>query len=106
MESEVRATCETCGTVQVEIGHVQLVLARPDLDADRRNVLEFRCPSCRSLVRSRVSDRSTQLLASAGVLLVADSQAASSLPTTSRDADVTVGPPGAGAARERRERRR
>jgi hypothetical protein len=85
MASQVRASCSSCGTVQLDVGRVQLVLARPDLDDDRRNVLEFTCPRCQSLVQARVSDRSTQLLASSGVLLVADAVGGSAAGVT----DVT-----------------
>src|SRR5688572_20168284 len=73
MRQEVRASCATCGAVQLPVDRIQLVLARPDLDGDRRNVLEFTCPSCQTLIRQRVTEYTTHLLASSGVLLVADS---------------------------------
>lgn len=49
----------------------ELVLARPDLDGERRNAVEFSCPTCGTPGSQRVDDRTTRLVTDAGVALVA-----------------------------------
>ena len=71
VDAWVRGTCERCGTVQVRASEARLVLARPHLDGDLRNQVEFRCRSCGGTCSRRVDDRTTRLVTAAGVVLVA-----------------------------------
>ena len=68
--ASVRFTCASCGTVEVPVGAVRLVMARPDLDGDPRNLVEFACPACGTTCSLRADERTTRLLIAAGITLV------------------------------------
>jgi hypothetical protein len=69
--ASVRLTCARCGTVEAPIDAVRMVLARPDFDGDRRNLVEFSCPNCGIMCSARVDERTTRLIAATAVTVVA-----------------------------------
>ena len=71
VDSVLRGDCDYCGTVELAISDVRLVLARPDLDGDQRNLAQFRCPQCGVTCRQRLGERATRLVSAAGAQLVA-----------------------------------
>jgi hypothetical protein len=68
--ASVRVTCARCGTVEAPIAAVRMVLARPELDGDRRNLVEFSCPNCGIACSVRIDERATRLIAAAGVTVM------------------------------------
>lgn len=68
--ASVRVTCARCGTVEAPIDAVRMVLARPEFDGDRRNLVEFSCPNCGITCSARSDERTTRLIAAAGVTVV------------------------------------
>ena len=65
MAATIRTTCVSCGSVDVPVDQARLSLSMTA--GDRRNVLDFVCPSCRREVTQRMTERATRLLADAGI---------------------------------------
>jgi hypothetical protein len=80
--ASVRASCVLCGAVQVPIAAVRLVIARPDIDGDLRNLIEFTCPACGTTCSLRADEQTTRLVAAAGANVVAASVPSAEFPRT------------------------
>jgi hypothetical protein len=65
----IRATCRTCGTVDVPLSGARLLMSLDDRDP--QSVVEFDCEHCGAAVSQRVNERATRLLSTAGIQLVA-----------------------------------
>jgi|GEM_PF-3700261 hypothetical protein len=80
--ASVKATCARCGSIQVPIAAVRLVIARPDIDGDRRNLIEFSCPACGTTCSLRADEQTTRLVAAAGASVVAAAVPSPEFPRT------------------------
>jgi RNase P subunit RPR2 len=69
VSTAVRSSCASCGTIEVPIGRARLIVALHG--DDRRNQVEFDCPSCGSACREHVGERATRLLTRAGITVIA-----------------------------------
>ncbi len=70
MTTTVKATCESCGTVEVPFADVRV--NAPVLRGEQ-TVVDFTCPRCSGVGRQVLSERATMLLIRAGVQVVAAS---------------------------------
>jgi hypothetical protein len=59
----VRASCTSCGDVEMDAGEVRVVISRATGDA----AYSFQCPVCRFIVSKPAETRVVDLLQSAGV---------------------------------------
>jgi predicted RNA-binding Zn-ribbon protein involved in translation (DUF1610 family) len=69
VSATIRATCPSCGTVDLPVAGARLLIGLTDEDS--RNVVEFSCQRCGLAVRQRVSERATRLLGAGGITVVA-----------------------------------
>ena len=67
-QSDLRADCPACGTVEVRVDHADLVLGFEHEAA--QPVLRFVCPSCGRECAGEISERATRLLMAAGIGVV------------------------------------
>jgi hypothetical protein len=65
-ETLIRATCQTCGDVELLVGDVQVLLCA----TTNEGTYAFRCPTCRLAVSKPADGRTIDVLIAAGVELV------------------------------------
>lgn len=68
IEASVRVGCPRCGIVEMPAERLRLRMS-PAHTGDRRSVVVFRCRECDGLHEQRVDERTSRLLAAAGVVL-------------------------------------
>jgi hypothetical protein len=68
IEASVRVSCPRCGIVEVSAERLRLRMSLAQT-GDRRSVVEFRCHGCGDLHEQPVDERTSRLLAAAGVVL-------------------------------------
>lgn len=68
IEASVRVSCPHCGIVELPAATIGLRMSA-ERSEDRRSVVVFRCPGCGELDQQRVDERTSGLLATAGVAL-------------------------------------
>ncbi len=68
IEASVRVSCSRCGIVEVPAERLGMTMS-PAHIGDRRSVVVFRCDGCGDLQEQRVDERTSWLLAAAGVVL-------------------------------------
>ena len=68
IEASVRVSCPRCGIIEVPAERLRLTMGPADT-GDKRSVVVFRCDECGELHEQRVDERTSRLLASAGVVL-------------------------------------
>jgi RNase P subunit RPR2 len=66
IEATVRVSCPRCGTVEVPAERLRLSMSLAQTD-DRRSVVKFRCHGCGDFHEQPVDERTSRLLAAAGV---------------------------------------
>ena len=67
-EATVRVGCPRCGVVEMPAERLRLRMS-PAHTGDRRSMVVFRCHECEGLHEQRVDERTSRLLAAAGVIL-------------------------------------